>query len=753
MIAIKNLHKKFNESNVLFENLSFKINENELTFILGKSGSGKTTLLNLIGGIDNFDSGTIEFRKQKPTIDFVFQDYNLIENLNLKDNLKLGLNILGRSFDEKSFENYSKELNLYDKSEKTKMEQLSGGEKQRVAIIRALSRDSDIILADEPTGNLDSTNTTKIFENFKKLSKSKTIVIVTHDEENARKFADRIIELEDGKLKNIEILNDNLVSKNFEIKESKIYEKSSFKISNKNKLSIAPKIFKKDFKRKFFQFLLIFFSISLSLLTVGVISQSSLSQSQLSQNTNVNFLQTDKVDVSPDSNQGAGVDSILTSEQATTLEKDFGVKKVISKKYSYGSTYSLFSDSKDENNRFQLNNTFYQSVDNSDFFANRLNFKNTEGELLHVNPGEVIVGQNVLNALKIQDPIGKTINLTSPSGNVSNPVMLKIIAVNSTPDPLNNILTYINVKDFNVLEEKIIANAAEKKDQQFVLDLKEKIPGFDILDTINSYKLTYSTEQNTNPTITSGRNIKNPWEILLSNDLKAQYEKDFSSSTNLERQELSSEYQLSPNVSVVGYFEANAPNQMIMRSEDFDYLKTLRNISYDFYLNSPSDISNFSKKVLEINPKLSVFDNLSQVSQIVSNNFGITQSILIVFLSIVIVLMFIFVAAFSKILVDSKQKEIGILKVLGGSKKLISFFHVNNILVTNFAAYLFSIILYSILAPFLNTLIFKLNTPVDIGINIGWITLAWFSIIVTTTIIYYLFSLKTFRKKTVDLLR
>lgn len=218
MIQVKNLSKFFfvkksKIPTIGLDNINLNLPDKGLIFILGKSGSGKTTLVNLLGGMDNYDKGDILINslstrnfKQKDfdnyrngSIGFVFQEFNLIEDMNVYDNIALALQLQGK---KPEFKIISELLDKLDLSgfETRKINELSGGQKQRVAIARAIVKNPSIVLADEPTGNLDSKTSHNILDFFKELSKDKLIIIITHDSENAYKYGDRVIEFKDGKI-------------------------------------------------------------------------------------------------------------------------------------------------------------------------------------------------------------------------------------------------------------------------------------------------------------------------------------------------------------------------------------------------------------------------------------------------------------------------------------------------------------------------------------------------------------------------
>lgn len=219
MIELINLSKVYSNSKFDVEaikNLNLKFKDNGFVFIVGKSGCGKSTLLNLMGGLDSVTLGDIvcdgnhlskmtekelnDYRNRY--LGFVFQDYCLIEDLTVYENIALALDIKG----EKISREKRKEL-VYSTLEKVeldksmanrKIKELSGGQRQRVSIARTLIKDPKLILADEPTGNLDSRTSKTILELLQNLSKDRLVIIVSHNMEDAMKYADRIVELSDG---------------------------------------------------------------------------------------------------------------------------------------------------------------------------------------------------------------------------------------------------------------------------------------------------------------------------------------------------------------------------------------------------------------------------------------------------------------------------------------------------------------------------------------------------------------------------
>ena len=218
MLQIKKVKKKFTTGSltqVALNNVSLNFRDNEFVAILGPSGSGKTTLLNITGGLDRYDSGDliingISTKKYKDrdwdsyrnhTIGFVFQSYNLISHQTILANVELALTISGISRKERKKKALAalRKVGLEEQAHK-KPSQMSGGQMQRVAIARALVNNPDILLADEPTGALDTKTSIQVMDILKEIAKDKLVIMVTHNPELAEQYATRIVKLKDGSI-------------------------------------------------------------------------------------------------------------------------------------------------------------------------------------------------------------------------------------------------------------------------------------------------------------------------------------------------------------------------------------------------------------------------------------------------------------------------------------------------------------------------------------------------------------------------
>lgn len=193
------------------DKVSLKFPDKGMVFLLGKSGSGKSTLLNVLGGLDSYDGGEIiikgvsskNFKQQhfdsyrNTYVGFIFQEYNVLDEFSVGANIALAIELQNRKASDREINDILKQVDLEGFGAR-KPNELSGGQKQRVAIARALVKKPQIIMADEPTGALDSTTGRQVFDTLKKLSETKLVIVVSHDREFAEQYADRIIELSDG---------------------------------------------------------------------------------------------------------------------------------------------------------------------------------------------------------------------------------------------------------------------------------------------------------------------------------------------------------------------------------------------------------------------------------------------------------------------------------------------------------------------------------------------------------------------------
>lgn len=311
MLVLKNVNKiykskKGTNTQALY-NINLEIEDKGLIFVVGKSGSGKSTFLNIVGGLDKYNSGEIivdnkSFNKFKNKdydyyrnsyVGFVFQEFNLIEEYNVYQNIELALTLQNKKVNKDSIEHILKDVGL-DGIGKRKVNELSGGQKQRVSIARALIKNPNIILADEPTGSLDKNTSSQIFDLLKEISKEELVIIVSHDIEFANKYADRIIEFSDGKIVNdTGVIKENVLQKNYKSVKSKMPFIPCFRLASKN-------LFKKKIRLIFTILLitcaLVFFGMSKLLSTYNIPyshAQTMIDENEQMVSINKNYKQDD----------------------------------------------------------------------------------------------------------------------------------------------------------------------------------------------------------------------------------------------------------------------------------------------------------------------------------------------------------------------------------------------------------------------------------------------------------------------------
>ncbi|NQX45531.1 ABC transporter ATP-binding protein/permease [Paenibacillus tritici] len=253
MLQLKNITKSYKTgefTQVALDKVNLNFRQSEFVAILGQSGSGKTTLLNIVGGLDQYDSGELIINGQSTerfkdsewdayrnnSVGFIFQSYNLISHLSITDNVEMGMTLSGVD----SAEKHRKALEVLEKvglkdHVHKKPNQLSGGQMQRVAIARALANNPDIILADEPTGALDSETSEQIMELIKTIAEDKLVIMVTHNPELAENYADRVIRFSDGHaISDSNPLATQKTSSAYKLKQTSMSFFTALKLSGKN---------------------------------------------------------------------------------------------------------------------------------------------------------------------------------------------------------------------------------------------------------------------------------------------------------------------------------------------------------------------------------------------------------------------------------------------------------------------------------------------------------------------------------------
>ncbi|WP_341515725.1 ATP-binding cassette domain-containing protein [Mesomycoplasma ovipneumoniae] len=782
MIKIKNLTKNFNRRTI-FKNFNLDIPSNELVFVVGPSGIGKTTLINLIANFSQKDKGEILFYKdnkvvKNPLIDVVFQDFNLIESATGMENIKIGTNAINFNIDEKNIEENASFVNISKKNLANKVSDLSGGQKQRIAILRSLARESDFILLDEPTGNLDVENAEILFEKIQILKKNKTILIVSHNLDLAKKYGDRIIYLKNESVLEIDKIEEinkgeslNKTDYNFK------FEKKPLKISDKLKSIIL--FLKLDFKNKIIITALLIITFLISILSLNLFAtldtQANAVDSQRIHQYNLDSFEVQKKGVSP----------FLDGEIEKFNTKKGIVNKIIPVYWTDNFAFTYNNNGKElisEKNSIEL-------IDQSDFFKNRFKFddKNLQGNFIQ-NEDEVIISNSVVEKLKITDPIGKKIKIKAiRHSNVDEiPTIFEvtIVGVNYSTDVYNTIPSFLHYNLAKKIKEAFyVKNTVGESLFSDIMIAPLNVKGFqDLVIEKNHFLKDLNLE---NLKISDGELPKNKDEIVVSvntidkiNNLIDDLNN--GSTDKYEKLKIGSKVELSnkngKNIpfKIVGTFdlkenhhlqqqksESGAPEgqrrefkyQIIMHNDGDEYRNEIRPEAAKIFLKSDNISENLDSFKKDFS-NFSYSNDLESIKIFLLRSTFFVKAVLLAIQVILIVLLVVFSVLYAKNLTQSKLKSIGILKSLGEKTRKIFFLHILNIFAISFLILISGLIISLPSMPYFYSLITTADfiSPTYTQIFINFIAI-WFLISLLIFLIYFFISLKYYKKPVTELLK
>ncbi|WP_337892402.1 ATP-binding cassette domain-containing protein [Mesomycoplasma ovipneumoniae] len=792
MIKIKNLTKNFNRR-AIFKNFSLDIPSNELVFVVGPSGIGKTTLINLIANFSQKDKGEILFYKdnkvvKNPLIDVVFQDFNLIESATGMENIKIGANAINFNIDEKNIEENASFVNISKENLANKVSDLSGGQKQRIAILRSLARESDFILLDEPTGNLDVENAEILFEKIQILKKNKTILIVSHNLDLAKKYGDRIIYLKNESVLEIDKIEEinkaeslNKTDYNFK------FEKKPLKISDKLKSIIL--FLKLDFKNKIIITALLIITFLISILSLNLFATlnthaKGIDMQQIHQ-YNLDSFEVKKEGISPFFDEEI---------EKFNTKKDI-INKIIPVYWTENFVFSYNNNGKElvsEKNSIEL-------IDQSDFFKNRFKFddKNIQGNFIQ-NENEIIISNSVVTKLKITDPIGKKIQIKSIlHSNVDEIPKISevtIVGVNYSIDVFNRIPSFLHYNLAKKINEAFLKNTGGDSLFSNITISPLKAKGFERwLDVEKKHFLKDLKVENLK--ISDGELPKNKDEILVSvntidkinniidivnNRITELNKNNGSKIDKFEKLKIGSKVELSAKTAqdipfkIVGTFdlkenhhlqeqksEVGTPEeqrrefkyQIIMHNDGDEYRNEIRPRAAKIFLKS----DNINENLDSFKKDFSNFvylNDLESIKNFISNSTFLVKAALLAIQVILIVLLVVFSVLYAKNLTQSKLKSIGILKSLGEKTKKIFLLHILNIFVISFLILISGLIISLPSMPYFYNLITTADfiSPTYTQIFINFIVI-WFSISLLIFLIYFFISLRYYKKPVTELLK
>ncbi|MDW2909623.1 ATP-binding cassette domain-containing protein [Mesomycoplasma ovipneumoniae] len=782
MIKIKNLTKNFNRR-AIFKNFSLDIPSNELVFVVGPSGIGKTTLINLIANFSQKDKGEILFYKdnkivKNPLIDVVFQDFNLIESATGMENIKIGANAINFNIDEKNIQENASFVNISKENLANKVSDLSGGQKQRIAILRSLARESDFILLDEPTGNLDVENAEILFEKIQILKKNKTILIVSHNLDLAKKYGDRIIYLKNESVLEIDKIEEinkgeslNKTDYNFK------FEKKPLKISDKLKSIIL--FLKLDFKNKIIITALLIITFLISILSLNLFAtldtQANAVDSQRIHQYNLDSFELQKKGIAP----------FFDGE----IEKFNTKKDIVNKIIPIYSTQNFAFTYNNNGKELISEKNDIELIDESDFFKNRFKFddKNLQGNFIQ-NENEIIISNSVVTKLKITDPVGKKIKIKAiRNSNVDEiPTIFEatIVGVNYSTDVSNTIPSFLHYNLAKKIEEAFyVKNTVGESLFSDIMIAPLNAKGFEELEVEKNHFLKDLKLENLK--ISNGELPKNKDEIAVSVNTIDEINNIIDNLNNgstdkYEKLKIGSKVQLSNKrgqdipFKIVGTFdlkenhhlqeqksEVDAPEeqrpklsrQIIMHNDGDEYRNEIRPRGAKIFLKSENISENLDSFKKDF-PNFSYSNDLDSIKTLLLRSTFFVQATLLVIQVILIVLLVVFSVLYAKNLTQSKLKSIGILKSLGEKTKKIFLLHILNIFVISFLILISGLIISLPSMPYFYNLITTADfiSPTYTQILINFIVI-WFSISLLIFLIYFFISLKYYKKPVTELLK
>ena len=727
MLEIKKITKKYKTGDFTqkaLDNVSVNFRECEFVSVLGPSGSGKTTLLNIIGGLDKYTSGDlvingISTKKYKDKdwdayrnhrIGFVFQSYNLIPHQTILSNVELALTLSGVSKKERrrKAKNVLKKVGLEDHINK-KPNQVSGGQMQRVAIARALINDPDILLADEPTGALDSATSVQIMKLLKEISEEKLVIMVTHNPDLANEYSTRIIRLKDG-----EITGDTDPYLP-ELEEQELKTTKSKKTSMS--FLTALKLSFNNIKTKKGRTLLTAFASSIGIIGIalilslsngfniqikkyekGIMSAMPIIISEQSMNMTE---ETMKELSGQDLEKYPNIDYVIAKKpevetilRVNKITKDYiEYLEAMPKEYSYGIAYNRYMKlnvikKTDSSYKFvDVTNTPIGTIPKS-FNKNKPNevieaYYDTIAGRLPENDREMVLIVTATN--QVTDDILDLLGLPK-EGNVSYDDIL-----NSSIHVVLNDDMYIESNGgftTNTDMEGLYNNSIELK-VVGIVRMNEDFPSY-----VQNAALTYTEEFA---------------DYLIENNskskiVKLQEELDFNLLTGLQFSEDTEDMMAITKETILAYLgDDTVPYMIMLYPKDFDSKKDL--LAY---------LDKYNEN-LDEEDKIIYTDQAAMISSMSGSIMDAVTIVLIAFSSISLIVSCIMIGIITYISVLERTKEIGILRALGARKKDISRVFNAETFIIGVTSGLIGILIAALLTIPANMIIYKLSELPDVA--------------------------------------
>ena len=769
MLELKKIYKEYitgDFKQVALDKVNLNFRKNEFVSILGPSGSGKTTLLNIIGGLDNYTSGdliinevsTKDFKDndwdiyRNHRVGFIFQNYNLIGHQSILSNVELALTLsgVGKSERRKKAILALKKVGL-EKHINKNPNQLSGGQMQRVAIARALVNDPDILLADEPTGALDSTTSQQIMKLLKEVAKDKLVIMVTHNPELARTYSTRIIELRDGRI----ISDSNPYDGKVNTVEDEIIRKNKTKkthMSFKTALGLSFN----NLKTKKGRTILTAFAGSIGIIGIALILSLSNGVNKYIERVEAETLSSYPLTIMEESADLTEVMGILASGKDKEINHDKD------KIYSNTIMNKMFNSFVTKVSKNDLK-TFKKYLDNNDEIGKYVNeikysynidlniFNTYNGELVKVNPSNLMsdlgmINSNEMSSMYSSFGMGSNDVFVELMDNKENVLSQYDLIYGSYPEKYDEVVLIVNsnneISDYTLYalglkEQKMLKEMmynvmkGEEVDDTNLEFSYEDICNIEFKLMINTDLFTkegnrYVDRSNDLNYVNSILDKSVPLKvvgILRGNDDSVSYVSktggvgytsklteyvinNVKNSSIVHEQENNKEVNIftgssfelgesyEDNLRKLGVTSVDNPSSISIYSKDFEAKENVVRI-----------IDEYNKETLE-EKKITYTDTIGLLINNVTTIVNIISYVLIAFVSISLVVSSIMIGIITYISVLERTKEIGILRSIGASKKDIArVFNAETFIIGLFAGCMGIII----------TLI--LNIPINVIIN------------------------------------
>ena len=756
------------------DEVSVNFRENEFASILGPSGSGKTTMLNIIGGLDQYDSGELlingvstkkfedrdwdSYRNHR--IGFVFQSYNLITHQSILSNVELALTLSGISKEERRKRAIEalKEVGL-EKHINKKPNQLSGGQMQRVAIARALINNPDILLADEPTGAIDSETSVQIMDLLKEIAKDKLVIMVTHNPELAEKYSTRIIKVKDG-----HIIDD---SNPYHDKDKKEATKNNVGKDKKTSMSFftALSLSLNNLMTKKGRTLLTAFAGSIGIIGIALILSLSNGVQEY-----INKVQKETLSSYPLSIESNSIDlsSLMSSMTNTNEDITCEDNKVCTTDDISNSPYLTLQSSYITNNLIGFKSYLDNNGGNIKDYVTDIQYtynldlqlysSNTEDGITQVNPNTFTLSDD--NTSSNQGGMG--IMMGSSTSDIFSELINSEDLMNSQydllsgrlPEKYNEMVLVIN--DDNTIPLSLMYSL-DIENRSEISEIITKIKnGEDVnLDSINysyedliglSYKLVLNTDyyvkedgnwvDKSNNTSYMKNLIENAIDVEIVGVLKISDDAVYASSgfvgythdlteyvineinkTAIAKEQTSNETidvftgqkfdgfktTYEDNLATLGIANLDKPESINIYPKDFDSKEAIENIIKEFNETASEE------------DKISYTDMVGTLLSGVTSIVNVISYILIAFVAISLIVSSIMIAIITYISVLERTKEIGILRAIGASKKDVSRVFNAETIIEGFIAGILGVGISLLLCIPINAIVYSLFTVNNIA--------------------------------------